>query len=278
MKKASPRQAKGLPFYKLQGAGNDLIVFFRKDFKLRNKAEGLRRMAHRQLGLGTDQFAEVVSRRPLAIQIWNSDGSTAEMCANGSRSFLFLAAKMGWISKTAKQVELRISGREYSANRLKHGYELGLGVPVVGALEQLAVGGFRIPFTPVTTGNPHAVILHGNVAGAWMEPAGFSYKILGPEIETHRRFPAKTNVEFVRSWKLESGECIARVEAWERGAGATLSCGSGAVAVAAVLRKKTGASFFRIQMTDFELQVRFEGDQAFLSGPCALVASGTYFF
>lgn len=277
MKKAVGRQAKGLPFYKLQGAGNDLIVFFKKDAPSRNKPEFLRRMAHRQLGVGTDQFAEILSLKPLSIQIWNSDGSTAEMCANGSRCFLFLAARMGWIAKTAKQVALKVSGKSYAANRLKHGYELCLGAPVIEPAETLVVEGLRLPFTPVTTGNPHAVILHGANVNEWREPTDFSFLRLGPEIEKHRRFPAKTNVEFVRSWKTEGEECTAVVEAWERGAGATMSCGSGAVAVAAVLRKKLRVNLVRVRMTEFELQVRFEGDQAFLSGPCALVASGTYF-
>jgi diaminopimelate epimerase len=100
---------------------------------------------------------------------------------------------------------------------------------------------------------------------------------MGPKIERHTRFPRRTNVEFVRAWKKEDGICRARVEAWERGAGATLSCGSGAVAVAALLHKLGQGNHFVIAMTDFELRIRFEGEQAFLSGPCALVAEGRYF-
>ncbi|HEY8280123.1 MAG TPA: diaminopimelate epimerase, partial [Bdellovibrionota bacterium] len=68
------------------------------------------------------------------------------------------------------------------------------------------------------------------------------------------------------------------VEVWERGAGATLSCGSGAVAVAAVVRRRTKAERVHVKMTDFTLQVRFEDERAYLSGPCVLVAKGEICF
>ncbi|MGZ3692890.1 MAG: diaminopimelate epimerase [Bdellovibrionota bacterium] len=280
MKKARRRQAKGLPFYKLQGAGNDAIVFFKKDLR-RNGAKKtafLRQMAHRQLGIGTDQFVEVLSLKPLSVQIWNGDGSTAEMCANGTRSFLYLAAEQGWVDPKKQKISIRVSGQNYTANRIKLGYELCLGTPQIGELETLALGKDKIPFHPVSTGNPHAVILCGEGSGYWSPPTDFSYTLHGPQIESAPRFPKKTNVEYVRSVSKMGRDSVVRVEAWERGAGATLSCGSGAVAVAALLRSQGQGNSFKIKMTDFELQVRFEGDQAFLSGPCALVAKGEYYF
>lgn len=279
MKKASRRQAKGLPFYKLQGAGNDVVVFFRKHLPRarRAKAAFLRRMAHRQLGIGTDQFVEVISLRPLAVQIWNADGSTAEMCANGTRSFLFLAAAEKWVNARSAELSLLVSGKGYHANRLGTGYELCLGKPQIGELESIILGEERIPFRAVSTGNPHAVIFHGAKDGEWKEPLDFSYVAYGPRIETHARFPKKTNVEFVRRLEKIGSRTQVHVQAWERGAGATLSCGSGAVAVAAAVRRLQGGDSFVVKMTDYELQVRFEGDQAFLSGPCALVAKGEYY-
>lgn len=280
MKKAPARQAQGLSFYKLQGAGNDVIVFFRKDLRRtgKAKAEFLRRMAHRQLGIGTDQFVEVISLRPLKTQIWNADGSTAEMCANGTRSFLFLAAAEGWVDAKESSIPVWVSGREYSANRIRGGYELCLGAAVIGKLEALSLAGQKIPFYPVSTGNPHCVILCGKGAGKWDASEDFSYTGLGPIIERASRFPNRTNVEFVRKISKKGGFTRVEVEAWERGAGATLSCGSGAVAVAAVLKSLNLGKSFTVCMTSFELQIRFEGDQGFLSGPCALVAKGEYFF
>jgi diaminopimelate epimerase len=284
MKKAPRRQAKGLSFYKLQGAGNDVIVFFRKNLRRSAAATPafLKQMAHRQLGIGTDQFVEVLSLKPLSVQIWNGDGSKAEMCANGTRCFLFLAAAEGWIDSKKKSLSIKVSGLDYSANRIAKGYELCLGSAEIGTREELAVGKSRIPFYPVSTGNPHCVIVCGSGKAEWAPPSDFSYVEFGPKIETASRFPKRTNVEFVRKIerKIErkGAVCVASVEAWERGAGATLSCGSGAVAVAALLRSLGHGSKFIVKMTDFELQIRFEGDQGFLSGPCALVAKGDYYF
>lgn len=276
MQKGPAKQ--GSRFYKLHGAGNDLLVIDSSELPLRNKAAFVRRIAHRQLGIGCDQVAEVLSRKPLSIQIWNNDGTRAEMCANGSRTFLFLAARLGWLDPKAKRVPLRVSGGQYEGQRTSSGnYELGLGAPKVGDAETLLLGKEQIPFRTVTTGNPHAVIwLTG--PGAWAEPRDFDFKTYGPRIEQHWRFPRRTNVEFVRSLRLGGTTATLFVEAWERGAGATLSCGSGAVAVAAVVRLRyPHLRVVKVRMTEFELRIRFEGERAFLSGPCALVAEGMHF-
>ncbi len=276
MQKGSPKQ--GTRFYKLHGAGNDLLVLHGREMPSVNKAAFVRRIAHRQLGIGCDQLMEILSLKPLAIQIWNQDGSRAEMCANGSRTFLFLAAREGWLNRQAKRVPIRISGKSYEGVRIKPGsYALCLGEPEIEKPETLHLDGKKIPFWPVRTGNPHAVILVGAGPYSWKAPKDFSYLDYGPRIERHAHFPQKTNVEFVRSLKVKGRRAETIVEAWERGAGATLSCGSGAVAVAAVVRKLTGVSAVSVRMTEFELRVNFEGDQAFLSGPCALVAEGKYF-
>jgi diaminopimelate epimerase len=275
MKKAPAKQ--GTPFHKLHGAGNDLLVVHSSDLPKRNKSAFVRRMAHRQTGIGCDQVVELLSTRPLAVQIWNKDGSQAEMCANGSRSFLFLAALEGWLEAKAETVPLEVSGAPYLGRKVKGGYELCLGSPKILGADQLALAGESVPFWEVSTGNPHAVVLLHEGKHHWAAPRAFNFLEYGPRMETHARFPRRTNVEFVHPWKRKGKEVVVKVEAWERGAGPTLSCGSGAVAVAAVLRELTGAERFRVQMTQFELQVKFEGDQAYLSGPCALVAKGWYF-
>lgn len=267
------RSKQGTRFIKLHGAGNDLLVVHSREMP-KAKAAFVRRIAHRQLGVGCDQLMEVLSTRPLAIQIWNQDGSKAEMCANGSRTTLFLAAQLGWIDRKSKQVPLRVSGRDYVARMVKPGhYELCLGEPEIEALETIRIGKEKITFWPVRTGNPHAVIFTGG--SQWKLPKDFSYLEWGPRIENHSHFPKRTNVEFVRKLKVQGRKATVHVEAWERGAGATLSCGSGAVAVAAMVNKLYGATDIRLRMTQFELRVRFEGKSAFLSGPCALVAEGT---
>jgi diaminopimelate epimerase len=276
MQKGSARQ--GTRFFKLHGAGNDLLVVDTEHLPRKNKAAFVRRLAHRQLGLGCDQLAEVLSRKPLAIQIWNNDGTRAEMCANGSRTFLFLAALQGWLNPEAERVPLEVSGGKYEGVRTSPGnYELSLGEPEIEPARTLKLGSEKIPYTPVRTGNPHAVVWMAGGEG-WTKPRDFDFRGYGPRIETHSAFPRRTNVEFVRSLRKSGKTAEVFVEAWERGAGATLSCGSGAVAVAAVVRRRNpGIERVKVRMTDFELRIRFEGDRAFLSGPCALVAEGRYF-
>ena len=275
MQKGPARQ--GSRFFKLHGAGNDLLVLASKDMPKTNKAAFVRRIAHRQLGLGCDQLVELISKKPLAVQIWNQDGSKAEMCANGSRSFLFLAAREQWIDSHAPRVNIRISGAPYEGVRTTPGnYELCLGTPEIGEPEVLALGKERIPFYPVRTGNPHVVVLMTG-PGAWKAPKGFDYKSYGPRMETHRRFLGKTNVEFVRKIRVKGHTATVDVQAWERGAGATLSCGSGAVAAAALVRRLKYVGLVKVRMNTFELLIRFEGNRAFISGPCVLVAEGRFF-
>lgn len=269
---------QGNRYVKLHGAGNDILVLFSRDMPKTGKSAFVKRIAHRQLGVGCDQLVEVESLRPLAIQIWNTDGSRAEMCANGTRVFLHVGSKKNWFNPSLSSVPLRVSGRSYVANKVgKHAYELCLGIPEIGNLERLQVGKDKIPFWPVRTGNPHAVVLTTRHKLAWKAPKGFRFKETGAAIETHRRFPQRTNVHFVRDLKVIGHKAVATVEHWERGAGATLSCGSGAVATASVVRGLTGARQVEIRMTQFRLRVRFEGEKAFLSGPSALVSEGNYF-
>jgi diaminopimelate epimerase len=277
MQKATRAQGTGIPFYKLHGAGNDILVVFAKDLPRTGKAKFIRTLCHRQLGLGSDQVVEVLSLKPLGVQIWNQNGSKAEMCANGSRVFLFLASLEGWISARANEVAIKVSGGQYHGRKVKDGFELCLGAPTLNGFDRIELKPESIPFHEVNVGNPHAVILCGNGRGQFSEGSAFNFRELGPRIETHPMFPQKTNVEFVRSWAVKGKKVKAAVEVWERGAGATLSCGSGAVAVAAVLREQFGATEAEVLMSGFKLQVRFEGDKAYLSGPCTLVAKGSYF-
>ncbi|MCO5142089.1 MAG: diaminopimelate epimerase [Oligoflexia bacterium] len=277
MRKERLTQEIRLPFYKIEGAGNDMIVFFGKDLPLKGskKSQFLCGMADRRLGIGCDQFLEIVSLDFLEIKIWNSDGSSAEMCANGARSFLFLAKQEGWVSD-AEKLQLKVSGRFCEGEKKGLGYAFCLGEPKVESHESLLALKEKIAFYRVNAGNPHAIILMGGKNAEWKAKKDFSYLRFGPVIESHKKFPKKTNVEFVRDWKIQKNQVVARVETWERGAGPTLSCGSGAVAVACLLREKTMKDLFTIKMNQFDLVVEFRGRKAYLSGPSKVIAQGTY--
>ena len=196
----------------------------------------------------TDGILEVTARGDdwLDIVIWNPDGSQAELSGNGTR----IAAR--WLAEQtgARIVTVRVGPREVVAEML--GGELveqDMGLVVVGEPEE--VDGIR--FTPVDVGNPHAVV-EGDPA---------ELPRIGPALETHPRFPNRTNVQVAR--RLGGEEIEARVH--ERGVGETGSSGTSAVAVAAAL----GVSPATVRFPGGELRVRIENGRAFLTGPAERV-------
>jgi len=197
------------------------------------------------LARGTEGVVEVVSERgdALEVVIWNPDGSQAELSGNGTRiAAAWLASRTG-----AREVEVVTAGRVVTARMLEGGnIEQDLGAVVVGEPE--TVDG--VTFVPVSVGNPHAVVL-GNPDDVLR---------IGPQLETHPRFPNRTNVQVAR---VEArGEVTARV--WERGVGETLSSGTGAVAVAAATH---GSGDVLVHFPGGDLRVRLERGRAMLVGP-----------
>jgi diaminopimelate epimerase len=179
------------------------------------------------------------------IAIWNPDGSQAEMSGNGTR----IAAR--WLAEQtgATEVTVRVGVREVRARMLDGPLvEQDLGPVAVGAPEEAA----GIRFTAVDVGNPHAVV-EGDPA---------ELPVIGPLLETHERFPQRTNVQ-VAWWTGD--EIVARV--WERGAGETASSGSSAVAVAAAL----GGTDVDVRFPGGPLHVRLADGRAYLTGPAELV-------
>jgi diaminopimelate epimerase len=167
-----------------------------------------------ELAVGTDGVLEVLATSSGAVEIaiWNPDGSRAELSGNGTRiAAAWLAARSG-----ARLVDVVVADRVVRTRILETGeLEQDLGDVEVGPLE--TVDG--ISFVPVSVGNPHAVVLG--------DPDTITR--IGPLLETHDRFPNRTNVQVARVDR--AGEVTARV--WERGVGETASSGTSAVAVAA---------------------------------------------
>jgi len=178
------------------------------------------------------------------IAIWNTDGSVAEMSGNGTR----IAAR--WLAEQtdADIVTVRVGPREVRARML--------GGPFVEQELMFSVGepgiaaGFR--YTPVDVGNPHAVV----------EADPSELPQIGPALETHPRFPNRTNVQVAR-W-IDDDTIEARV--WERGVGETESSGTSAIAVAAAF----GAKDVKIRFPGGDLHVRLVGDRAYLTGAAEL--------
>ena len=195
---------------------------------------------------GTDGIIEVVRAGDGAVEIviWNPDGSIAELSGNGTR--IAAAWLMATEGRDAARVDVR-GGRSVEARRLSDSaIETDVGAVDVGTRETVA----GIELTPVLVGNPHAVVVG--------DPAEISR--IGPLLETHERFPNRTNVQVVRV--DAPGEVTARV--WERGVGETTASGTSAVAVAAATH--AGGSVL-VHFPGGDLQVRLEDGRAWLTGP-----------
>jgi diaminopimelate epimerase len=194
---------------------------------------------------GTDGVLEVVAvdGTEAEIVIWNPDGSRAEMSGNGTRiAAAWLAERVG-----ADSVRIRTGERTVAARRLADGrIEQELGELTVFPREVVA----GVQVTPVSVGNPHAVVVG--------DPGSITE--LGPLLETHPRFPQRTNVQVARVDR--QGVVTARV--WERGVGETQSSGTSAVAVAAATH---GEGLVRVTFPGGDLDVRLADGRAWLTGP-----------
>jgi diaminopimelate epimerase len=200
--------------------------------------------------LGTDGVVEVlaVDGDDVTVAILNPDGSHAEMSGNGTR----IAA--AWLmSRTGSaRARVHVGPRQVEVRKTEDGlYESELGRVEVGAVE--VVDGIEL--TPVAVGNPHAVVIG--------DPGRIGE--LGPRLETHARFPERTNVQVVRVDR--PGEVTARV--WERGVGETTASGTSAVAVAAATHPEGDVV---VHFPGGDLRVRLAGGRAWLTGPAEPLA------
>jgi diaminopimelate epimerase len=205
---------------KWQALGNDYLLVEQAELPQPLTPDRVRQLCDYHYGVGSDGLLEItaVDGTRAEVRIWNPDGSTAELSGNGARIVAaWLARRSG-----AKQVALSVGSREVGAViRADGNIALDVGRVDVGETETLDLGDERVDFTPVSVGNPHAVVRR--------EPERGELLRLGPRIERHSRFPDRTNVQLVRV----DGPHDLTAGVWERGAGETLSSGTSAVAAAA---------------------------------------------
>lgn len=225
--------------------------------------ERVRRLCHRDTGIGSDGVLEVVGHEGARaeIVIWNPDGSQAEMSGNGVRiAACWLARATG-----AHQVTIVTAGHAIHSRLLGLGEaETDVGDVTVGVPETLDVSGERVELTPASLGNPHAVV---RLDGATRD----DLLRLGPALESHRRFPERTNVQLVEP----TGPNELRVLVWERAAGETSSSGSSATAAAAVaVARGWCVSPVTVHLPGGDLVVTLAGGWATLLGPAEEVCTG----
>ena len=240
---------------KWHGLGNDYLLVERDELAAPLTPEQVRRICDYHFGVGSDGILEVVSADgdQAELVIWNPDGSTAELSGNGTR----IAAR--WLARRSGAGEVRIvvGPREVVAT-MRDGaeVEMDMGTVEVGETETIRVNGEDVELTPVSVGNPHAVIRR--------DPDRAELLRLGPLVETHERFPERTNVQLVRA----DGMHDLAVGVWERGAGETLSSGTSAVAAsAAAVANGWCESPVTVHLAGGNLQVELAGGRARLTGP-----------
>jgi diaminopimelate epimerase len=247
-------------FSKWHAFGNSYLLVERADAGRPLEADDARRLCDPGLGVGSDGVLEVVSSDGdrAEVLVWNPDGSTAELSGNGTRiAAAWLAARSGLDAVTivvgAREVAARVGGDEI---------ETDIGIADVGEIETLELDEEHLEFTPVSVGNPHAVIRG--------DPAEIGR--IGPLVERHGRFPERTNVQLVRVDGLEE----LTVAVWERGAGETRASGTSAVAAAAVaVASGWCESPVTVHLPGGDLVVRLDAEnRATLVGPAVEICRG----
>ena len=256
-----------IPFIKAHGAGNDFLLTWSECVPPGDLAQMARSICHRHTGIGADGW---ILLRGAGIRLFNADGSEAEISGNGTRCAAALLIDSGHASNEvtiqtgAGPKQLRLIERH--ARRFL--FEMNMGQPVFDANQihfSLPLRNGARDVTILDVGNPQCAVIVKDFPDNWAA--------IGAEIEAHPHFPKRTNVSFVRH--LDAHTIEARF--YERGAGVTLSSGTGSTgaAVAAILRK-LAASPVEIRTPGDTLRLRWD-DSVYLTGPAELTATGEFF-
>lgn len=277
-----------LAFIKMEGLGNDFIILDDREAKIRQHTPYpalAKNLCSRHFGIGADGIILILDApdHDIKFRIYNSDGSQAQMCGNGMRCF----AKILYEKKILPQKKMRVDTKAGTVipevmlddTGQIHSVRVDMGEPVLfcpdipfkssgeKAIEEpLSVGENTYQITVVSMGNPHAVLFVDDVNA-------IDIACVGRSIETHERFPEKTNVEFVEVMK--NGEL--KMKVWERGAGITLACGTGACAalVAAVLTGRASETS-TLHLDGGKLEIKWDKttNHIYKTGPAEHVFEG----
>jgi diaminopimelate epimerase len=271
-----------LRFTKMHGLGNDFMVIDAISQRVRINADLVRQLSDRNVGVGFDQMLLVEPPSDpdmdFRYRIFNSDGSEVEHCGNGARCFARFVRDKGLVLRDTIKVQtargravLNIVGRDL--------VEVDMGEPELDPVEvpttfteksttystQL-VSGETVEFGAVSMGNPHAVLVVNSVDNAPVES-------WGPELESHAVFPNRANIGFMEV--ISKNEVNLRV--YERGAGETQACGTGACA-AVVSGRLRGLLDSKVTVHlpggDLEIEWAGEGDSVNMTGPVSSVYEG----
>ena len=275
-----------MKFTKMHGCGNDYIYVdgAKEILTPQEKPEVVRRLSDRHFGIGGDGviFINPSREADFEMEMYNMDGSRAEMCGNGIRCVAKFVYDKGLTDKTSISV-ISCGKIKYLTLTVENGkvstVEVNMGSPILKAVDipvisdkeevigdEIEVDGEIYKMTCVSMGNPHAVVFMDEVEGLPLEK-------MGPLFENHVRFPKRINTEFVKV--LDENTVEMRV--WERGTGETLACGTGACAtvVACVLNGLTKEQV-TVKLLGGNLQIQWDrvSNLIYMTGPATTVFEG----
>lgn len=276
-----------MDFVKMHGLGNDFVFIEDKTGQDKDYTALARAMCNRHTGIGADGLIVIVDSRvaDVRMRIINSDGSEAEMCGNGIRCFAKYVYDSGIIEKKRFTVETPAGIMEpeitVGADNKAELITINMGrpsfnrseIPMEGAdgrvlNEDLCVDGENWKITSLLMGVPHTVTYVDDVDSVDIEK-------IGPLFEKHEAFPKHTNINFAQ----QMDDRTVKVRTWERGAGATLACGTGScsVAVASFLNGRTGREVdIQLPLGTLHIEYREEDGNVYMTGPAAVSFTGTW--
>lgn len=274
-----------MKFTKMQGIGNDYVYVNCFSETVENPEKVARFVSDRHFGIGSDGLI-LIKPSDIAdfeMDMYNSDGTRGAMCGNGIRCVAKYVYDYGLTDKTNISVATK-SGVKYLDLTIENGkvalVKVDMGAPILKAAdipvvfdkeqivdEPISAGGKEYRMTCVSMGNPHCVVPVDDVNGLKIEQ-------IGPEFEHHAYFPDRVNTEFIKV--LDQNTVQMRV--WERGAGETWACGTGAcaVAVACILNGWTKERVLvKLRGGDLNIFWDREKNTVFMTGPATVVFDGT---
>ena len=282
------RQSKQLPFYKMNGIGNDFVLFDARTFDKHPPESEVQLLCDRKRGVGADGviLLEEGDEHPFRMVMYNPDGSRPEMCGNGIRCIARLIYDLGASDRTdfkietdagVKELQLRVD--ETSGD--VEGVRVNMGAPGLTRSqvpmngpdepvrdEPIQIENQAFDITAVSTGNPHITIFVDDAEDVKLEE-------WGPQLEYHDAFPERTNVHFVEVL----GDHELRQRTWERGAGVTEACGTGAcgVSVSSIVTDRA-ASPITVHLDGGDLNISWSGneDPIYMEGPAEYCFTGDW--
>lgn len=274
-----------IKFTKMHGLGNDYVYMDAINQKIENREELAKRVSDRHFGIGSDGLILICESKiaDFRMQMFNSDGTEAEMCGNGIRCVGKFVYDKGLTNKETVTIET-LAGIKTLQLNVENGkvktVKVDMGEPILEPEKipvkskenpvknlELEVEDKKLKFTCVSMGNPHAITIVENVSE-------FDVDKYGKVVEINETFPKKTNVEFIEIIDKQH----VKMRVWERGAGETLACGTGACA--------TTVACFLNGLTERKIKVELLGgildiywndkdNHVYMTGPAVTVFEGT---